>query len=235
MKILVVEDERPLSDALVELLKQNGCLVDAEYNGHGGLDAALTGLYDLILLDIMLPLADGLTVLSELRKAKVSTPVLLLTAKAEIADKIAGLDAGADDYLTKPFAAGELLARVRAMTRRKSEFVGDVLRHRDTTLDRSTHLLACGGKSVKLGLKEFQVMEMLMENTGKIVARDRFIEKIWGYDSDAEYNAIEVYISFLRKKLQAIASAARIKAARGVGYTLSEALEEETHGQEAED
>ncbi|MDR2043217.1 MAG: response regulator transcription factor [Clostridium sp.] len=222
MKILVVEDERELSEVLVTLLKQNKYDADAVYDGLSGEDYALCGVYDLILLDIMLPGKNGVEVLRSLRRQGLSTPVLLLTAKSEVDDKILGLDAGADDYLAKPFASGELLARIRAMTRRKGEYVGDTLAFMETTLDKNTHELSCGGNKVNLPLKEYQILEMLMQNSHQIIPKERFIEKIWGYDSDSEYNAIEVYISFLRKKLFAIGSGMQIKAVRGVGYALEE-------------
>lgn len=220
MNVLIIEDERKLSDILAALLKQQGYSVDAAYDGPGGEEQALTGIYDAIVLDIMLPGKNGLEVLSSLRGAKVSTPILLLTARSEIEDKIVGLDAGADDYLTKPFETGELLARIRALTRRRDEYTGDELNCGKTKLDRRTHELKCVGCSVKLGQKEFQILEMLMLNGRQIIPRERFIEKIWGYDSDAEYNAIEVYISFIRKKLSAVNSELRIQAVRGVGYSL---------------
>ena len=220
MKILVVEDERALSEALLALLKQAKYDADAVYDGIEGEYAALSGVYDLIVLDIMLPGQDGIKVLRSLRAHGESTPVLLLTAKSEIEDKIKGLDAGADDYLTKPFASGELLARIRAMTRRKGEYVGDIILVQDTSLDRDTHELSCGKNSIKLAPKEYQILEMLLTNNRQIIPKERFIEKIWGYDSNAEYNTIEVYISFVRKKLAAIGSAIQIKAVRGVGYSL---------------
>lgn len=222
MKILIIEDERPLSDVLVEILKQKEYAVDAVHDGVTGEDFALSGIYDVIILDILLPRKDGLEVLRSLRKAQLQTPVLLLTAKSEIEDKIVGLDYGADDYLTKPFSTGELLARIRAMTRRKGVYIGDTLAYSNTVLNKDTHELTCHGSSVKLGFKEYQILELLMQNIEKIVPKERFIEKIWGFDSDAEYNAIEVYISFIRKKLAVIGSNIQVKAARGVGYSLEE-------------
>ncbi|MDR3071997.1 MAG: response regulator transcription factor [Clostridiales Family XIII bacterium] len=227
MKLLLIEDERQLSEVLATLLKQQKYAVDAVYDGISGEEYALSGIYDLIVLDIMLPKKSGLEVLRALRKEKIDTPILLLTAKSEIEDKILGLDLGADDYLTKPFATGELLARIRAMTRRKGEFVGDVIAYSDVVLDRSTHEL-CGGDTAKnkvqLALKEYQILELLLQNSKQIISKERFIEKIWGHDTDAEYNAIEVYVSFLRKKLAAIGSNIQIKAVRGVGYTLEDQL-----------
>ncbi|MDE6088572.1 MAG: response regulator transcription factor [Oscillospiraceae bacterium] len=220
MKILVVEDEVALAEALSEILKRNKYLVDAVYNGEDGLSYALTDLYDCILLDIMLPKMNGLDVLRALRKQHISTPVLLLTAKSDIEDKITGLDSGADDFLTKPFVTGELLARVRALTRRKGEVITDAFTYGDIALNKSTFSLSCEGEFVKLSLKEYQIMEILISNPRQLISKERFIEKIWGYESDIEYNNIEVYISFLRKKLSVIGSQVTIRTARGVGYFL---------------
>lgn len=222
MRILIVEDEVSLADAVTAILKKEQYFVDAVYDGRDGLDYALSGIYDLILLDIMLPKMNGLDVLREIRKNNISTPVMLLTARSEVNDKIKGLDSGADDYLTKPFNKGELLARVRALTRRKGEIPSNELVFGDVTLNQSTYELICGSLNVKLGAKEFKIMQMLMYAPGNIISKDEFIEKIWGYDSDAEYNSIEVYISFLRKKLGAIKSTVQIKASRGIGYYIEE-------------
>lgn len=220
MKILVVEDEVALAEALSEILKRNKYLVDTVYDGEDGLDYALTDLYDCILLDIMLPKMNGLDVLRTLRKKRISTPVLLLTAKSDIEDKITGLDSGADDFLTKPFATGELLARVRALTRRKGEVITDEFTYGDISLNKSTFSLSCEGQFVKLSLKEYQIMEILISNPRQLISKERFIEKIWGYESDIEYNNIEVYISFLRKKISVIGSHVVIRTARGIGYFL---------------
>ncbi len=221
MKLLVVEDEMQLADALSEILKRNMYSVDVAYDGNEGLDNALTGLYDGIILDIMLPGMNGIDILRTLRAAKVNTPVLLLTARSEIEDKINGLDCGADDYLTKPFITGELLARVRAMTRRKGEIVDDnSMGFNGLELHKNTCSISWKGNDVKLSLKEFQIMELLMANPKQILPKERIIEKIWGYESDVEYNNIEVYISFLRKKISAISAPVQIKTARGIGYSL---------------
>ena len=220
MKLLLVEDETALADALSEILKRNKYSVDTVYDGEDGLDYALTGLYDCILLDIMLPKKDGIAVLRELRAAHISTPVLLLTARSDTEDKIKGLDSGADDYLTKPFETGELLARVRSLTRRRGEVVTDEFTFGDISLNKSTFSLSHAGEFVKLSLKEYQIMEMLIANPRQLIPKERFIEKIWGYESDVEYNNVEVYISFLRKKLSAIKSCVTIKTARGIGYYL---------------
>lgn len=222
MRILIVEDEISLAEAVTAILKKEQYFVDAVYDGRDGLDYALSGIYDLILLDIMLPKMNGLDVLREIRNNNISTPVMLLTARSEINDKIKGLDCGADDYLTKPFNKGELLARIRALTRRKGEIPSNELTFGDLTLNQSTYELICGNLNVKLGAKEFKIMQMLMFAPKSIISKDEFIEKIWGYDSEAEYNSIEVYISFLRKKLGAIKSTVQIKASRGIGYYIEE-------------
>ena len=222
MKILIVEDEKRLADALVQIFTKNKMTADASYNGIDGLDNALSGIYDVIVLDIMLPGMNGIEVLSELRKQGIKAPVILLTAKDEISDKVKGLDSGADDYLTKPFATEELLARVRALGRRSAtELVcDDTLSSSDLSLELSTYTLSCGQNSVKLGLKEFSIMELLMRNRERVLTKENLLVKIWGYDSDAEYNNVEVYISFLRKKLGYIKSNVSIKTLRGVGYSL---------------
>jgi DNA-binding response OmpR family regulator len=220
MNLLIIEDEHSLADALAELLRQAGYSADTAYDGLSGLDEARTGIYDAVILDLMLPKLNGLEVLRRLRAEKVSTPVLLLTAKSEVADRIRGLDTGADDYLTKPFATGELLARLRAVTRRRGEFVGDVLQLGDLRLNKNTHEMECPGGTVKLGMKEYQIMELLLQNSRQIIPKERLFERIWGFESEAEYNAIEVYMSFLRRKLAAIGAGVSIRAGRGVGYGL---------------
>ena len=222
MKLLVVEDEVALAEALSEILNRNKYAVDTVYDGEDGLDYALTGIYDCIILDVMLPKRDGFEVVQELRRQKMSTPVLLLTARSDTEDKIHGLDCGADDYLTKPFVSGELLARVRSLTRRRGEVVTDAFTFGDISLNKSTFSLSRGNDVVKLSLKEYQILEMLMVNPRQLIPKERFIEKIWGYESDVEYNNVEVYISFLRKKLTAVGSTVTIKTARGIGYFLEE-------------
>jgi DNA-binding response OmpR family regulator len=216
VNLLIVEDEVQLADALAEILQRNKYHVDTVYNGEDGLHYASTGIYDCIILDIMLPILDGISVLRALRKQKVSTPVLLLTAKSDVADS------GADDYLTKPFVTGELLARIRAMTRRTGEVTVDGLQFHSLHLDTCNYTLSCGQENIKLSLKEYQIMEVFMSNPHQIISKECFIEKIWGYESDVEYNNIEVYISFLRKKLQSIHANVSIKTARGIGYFLEE-------------
>ena len=221
MRLLLAEDEAELSKALCTILKHNNYSVDAAFNGRDALDAALEGNYDGIILDLMMPELDGMSVLRALREADVSSPVLILTAKGELEDKIAGLDAGADDYLSKPFQMGELLARIRAMTRRKSEFAPGILTFENITLDRATYRLICGDAELRLGNKEFQMMEMLLSNAGRLIPTEEFMERIWGNDSESEINVVWVYISYLRKKLASIGASVEIKASRGVGYTLS--------------
>lgn len=221
MKLLVVEDEEQLADALTEILKRDKYSVDTCYDGIDGLDNALTGVYDCIILDIMLPGMSGIEVLRNLRKEKINTPVLLLTARSEIEDKINGLDTGADDYLTKPFVTGELLARIRALTRRKGEIIDENrMDYNGLLLNKNTSSVMWLDNDVKLSLKEYQIMELLISNPKQILPKERIIEKIWGYESDVEYNNIEVYISFLRKKLSVISAPVQIKTARGIGYFL---------------
>ena len=198
MKLLVVEDEEQLADALTEILKRDKYSVDTCYNGIDGLDNALTGVYDCIILDIMLPGMSGIEVLRNLRQEKINAPVLLLTARSEIEDKINGLDTGADDYLTKPFVTGELLARIRALTRRKGEIIDENrMDYNGLLLNKNTSSVIWQDNDVKLSLKEYQIMELLISNPKQILPKERIIEKIWGYESDVEYNNIEVYISFL--------------------------------------
>lgn len=221
MRILLAEDEQELSRALTAILKHSHYEVDAVYDGEDALAYGLAENYDGIILDIMMPKRDGLEVLKELRGQGVTTPVLFLTAKSEIADRIQGLDIGADDYLTKPFAMGELLARVRAMTRRRDAFQPQVLTLGNVTLDRGTFELKSPAAAIRLGSKEFQMLEMLMLNAGRVISAEQFIERIWGYDAEAEANVVWVYISYLRKKLQALSADVEIKAARGLGYSLA--------------
>ena len=221
MRVLIIEDEKSLSRAIKELLVCEGFLVDTSFNGVDGLDNALSGIYDVIILDITLPKMNGFEVLQEIRRNQISSAVLLLTAKTETEDKVNGFKYGTDDYLTKPFATEELIARVWALTRRsKREYINESLRFADIRLDRTTHYLKKDDNSIKLSLKEYQLMEILMLNKDSVVDREYCITKIWGYDSDIEYNSTDVYISFLRKKLDALNSKAVIKSVRGVGYSL---------------
>lgn len=220
MQVLVVEDEKRLAEALAHILEEQKYMVDIAFDGEDGYDYAVSGIYDVIILDIMLPKMNGYEVASRLRKEKIATPILMLTAKDQIADKVKGLDAGADDYMTKPFAAEELLARVRALTRRQGEVVIDELKFSDVTLNLATCDLICGTKSVHLNFKEFEIMKILMQNSGMVTTKEDLIVKVWGYDSDAVDNNVEVYVSFLRKKLDFISGGIEIISLRKIGYRL---------------
>ena len=220
MRILVVEDETALADAICAILRREGYTADTANDGKTGLDKALSGKFDCMILDIMLPVMNGLDVLSYLRVMQNEIPVLLLTALSEVDDRIKGLDCGADDYLTKPFATGELLARVRAMTRRLG-IVPDINpKFGDITLELKKGELICGTGSVVLGRKEFRMMELLISEAGNIVTKESFAEKIWSGEEDSANNNIEVYISFLRKKLLMLHSKVQIKTRRSIGYCL---------------
>ncbi|MDO5148611.1 MAG: response regulator transcription factor [Oscillospiraceae bacterium] len=222
MRILIIEDEVALADALQQIMQKNKYLTDACHDGVSGLDCAMTGIYDVIILDINLPKMNGFDVLRALRINKISTPVLLLTAKDEISDKVTGLDIGADDYMTKPFNTEELLARIRSLGRRSAGTVCEnILKFSDISLNLSTYELTCGSSSMKLGLKEFCIMELFLRSGSAVISKEQLIEKVWGYDSNAEYNNVEVYISFIRKKLLHIKSEVTVKTVRGVGYCLS--------------
>ncbi len=221
MRILVIEDEVGLADALVHILNQNKYQADACYDGISGLDNALSNIYDLIILDVMLPKMNGFEILKNIRFNKLNVPVILLTAKDEVSYKITGLDIGADDYLTKPFNTDELLARIRSLFRRNSNInFENTISYNDVSLNLMNYELSSNNKSLKLGLKEFCIMEMLIKNSNIIISKEKLIEKVWGYESNAEYNNVEVYISFLRKKLSHIDSKVIIKTIRGVGYSL---------------
>lgn len=222
MRLLLAEDEKELSAALKAVLEHNHYSVDVVYDGQDALDYALTENYDGIILDIMMPKKNGLEVLAELRRSNINTPILMLTAKAEVNDRVTGLDTGADDYLTKPFAMSELLARLRAMTRRRSEFAPNILSMGRITLNRANFELAGAKASYRLGNKEFQMLEMLMANPGRLISTEQFMERIWGYDTEAEVSVVWVYISYLRKKLAALDAGVEIRATRGVGYSLEE-------------
>ena len=222
MRILIVEDEVRLASSLQDLLELGGYSADISHDGESGLDNALTGIYDVVLLDVMLPKLDGFTVLRRMRAAGNATPVLMLTARSEVADKVEGLDCGADYYLTKPFEPQELLACIRALTRRQPELRGaDLLEYGDLKLDKSAFSLSCGERSVRLSRKEYDMMELLMRNRDLILTKETLLLKIWGYESDAEDNNVEVYISFLRKKLEHPHSGVKIKTIRMVGYCLA--------------
>ena len=220
MKLLFAEDEIGLSEAVVDVLQYHNYSVDAVYDGQDALDYALSGHYDGIILDIMMPKLSGLQVLERLRAARVGTPILLLTAKAEVDDRIKGLDLGADDYLTKPFAMGELLARIRAMLRRREEFTPDLLEMGNLRLNRHSYELSVGENRLLLPKLEYQMMELFMINRGIYLSTEDILVKVWGYDTDADIGIVWVYISYLRKKLSALEANVALKAKRNVGYTL---------------
>lgn len=220
MRLLLAEDEKEMAHALEAVFTHNHYSVDVVYNGIDAADWAESGNYDGVILDIMMPGKSGLEVLSELRKKGNNVPVLLLTAKGEIEDRVAGLDLGADDYLTKPFAMKELLARVRAMTRRKGEVSSNTMEFAGLTLSRETFDLGYQSEVIHLGNREYQMMEMMIANPGALISAEQFMEKIWGYDTDVEMNVVWVYISYLRKKLQALQAPVAIRAVRGLGYKL---------------
>ncbi len=221
MRILLAEDERPLSRVLVTIFQRNHYSVDPVYDGEEALSYLQSGNYDAAVLDIMMPKMDGITVLKRVRSAGNRIPVLMLTAKGEVDDKVLGLDSGANDYLPKPFDTKELLARIRAMTRGQAS-VDTKLRMGNISLDRSTFELSSPAGSFRLANKEFQIMELLMSNPRHIISSERLMEKIWGYDSEAEINVVWVYISYLRKKLAALHADIQIKASRNAGYSLGE-------------
>lgn len=222
MRLLLAEDEKELSDALVAILKHNNYSVDAVYNGADAQCYLEAENYDGVILDIMMPKVDGISVLKSLREKGNNIPVLMLTAKSQIDDKVYGLDCGADDYLTKPFSTKELLARIRAMTRRQTEVTNSILSFGNITLNRSTFELSSPIGKFRLGNKEFQMLEMLMVNPNQLISTEKFMEKIWGYDSEAEINVVWVYISYIRKKLSLLEANVQIKATRNLGYSLEE-------------
>ena len=220
MRVLVADDEIAMTRALEALLKREHYSVDVVNNGQDALDYGLAENYDALVLDIMMPKLDGLQVLAALREKGIATPVLLLTAKSQIEDRVAGLASGADDYLPKPFAASELLARVRAMLRRKENYQQTQLEFENLTLDVSTFELGCEGNTIRLVSREFQMLQLLMQSPGVVISTDQFMERIWGWDSDVEVSIVWVYISNLRKKLEKLGANVTIKAVRGVGYCL---------------
>ena len=220
MKLLYAEDEPAMAEAVSDILEYHHFTVDTVYDGAEALAYAREEHYDGIILDVMMPKMDGFSVLRELREAGDRTPILLLTAKAEVEDRITGLDLGADDYLPKPFATGELLARVRAMLRRREDYTPDILRIGDLSLNTSNAELQCGGKSLVLPKLEFKLMELLMNNQGICLSTEDILTKVWGYETDADIGVVWVYLSYLRKRLAALGSAVEIRARRGVGYTL---------------
>ena len=221
MRLLLIEDELHLAEAISQILKKNNYTVDMVHDGEAGYDYGMSNIYDMILLDIMLPKMNGIEVLKALRKAGVKIPILMLTAKGEIGDRVTGLDSGADDYLPKPFATEELLARIRALFRRKGDIQTSIeMAIGDITLNPSTLILAKDSHTIKLTLKESELLEYLILRKGLIASKELIIDKLWGYDSEAEHNNVEVYISFLRKKLSFLKSNVSITTTRGVGYAL---------------
>ena len=221
MKVLIVEDEKRLADAVAQNLRKQNFDTDISYDGEDGLYNALTGVYDVILLDVMMPKKDGFSVLSELRSEKIQTPVILLTALSEVEERVRGLDGGADDYLSKPFSTEELVARIKAVTRRRGIFLQDgVLAFGDIELNPLSLVLTCSGKSFTLTQKESRLLEYLIENKNIRLSSDAIIEKVWGYDSDAEDGNVQAYMSFLRKKFMTLGSGVRIGNVRGSGYML---------------
>ena len=219
MKILIVEDDRPLSDSLRALLEGRGYQTEAAYDGEAGVDHALLGVYDLIILDVMLPKLDGRQAARQIRARKCAAPILMLTARGELDDRVEGLNAGADYYLTKPFDTRELLACVGALLRRQGGQV-DQLSFGNTSLDLDGSTLACGGQWVRLSAREFEVMRCLMQARGRNLSKEAILARVWGYDSNAVENHVEVYVGFLRKKLASIGSNVRIEAVRRLGYHL---------------
>lgn len=221
MRILMVEDEKYMAEAIAQVLKKNHYSVDLVSDGEYGLDCGLSNIYDIIILDIMLPKINGIDILKQLRKSGIETPVILLTARGDTEDKVRGLDSGADDYLAKPFHTDELLARLRALGRRKPELIQDgILRYGEVTLNPHNLILNCKGNEIKLSLKESQLIELFLRRAGKIITKETIIEKLWGYDSDAEDNHVEIHVSLLRKKLSQLQAGIIIRTIRGAGYVI---------------
>lgn len=222
MRLLIAEDEPDLSEALMVFFEKNQFTVDAVHDGSAAYDYACTGSYDAVILDIMMPKMDGIQVLRRLREDGVSTPIMMLTAKAEKDDRIVGFDAGADDYLPKPFAPDELLSRVRAMLRRSGDYKPPVLSFGDLTMDSGTGELRCGDACAKLSGREYQVMELFLRSPRTIFSAEHIMDRVWGWDSEAEINVVWVHISNLRKKIKSIGSCAVIRVTRGLGYSLED-------------
>lgn len=223
MKILIIEDQYSLADAIAETLKKENFTVEIITDGQKGEEEALTNIYDMILLDVMLPNKNGFEILKELRKEKIDTPIIMLTAKSEIYDKLNGLENGADDYITKPFHIKELIARIKVILKRKANLENtDIIEFADMKLNLKTGKISCGQNEIIINGKELELLEVLLINKNQIVNRETLANKIWGYDSDAEYNNVEVYVSFLRKKLKLLNSQVKIKAVRGIGYKMED-------------
>ncbi len=220
MRLLIIEDEEGLRTGLKLTLEKQGYVVDTAENGEEGLEYALSAIYDALILDIMMPFLNGYEVLKQLRHKKIKTPVLLLSAKSEIEDKVVGLDIGADDYLTKPFDTKELVARIRALTRRNNEINDSLVEFEDLTLNLVSKDLICKQKSVHLGAKEFQLLEVFFLNKNAVLSKELLFDKVWGFSDESDYNNVEVYISFIRKKLIYLETKVQIKAIRHLGYRL---------------
>ncbi len=223
MRILIVEDERLLAETLADILEQGNYIVDISNDGESGLDNALSGIYDAIILDVMLPKLNGFELLKRLRSSGDDTPVLMLTAKSDLEDRVYGLNQGADYYLTKPFENVELLACIGAITRRKSEIVPDTLKFGDLKLTPSACELRCGTNALQLNAKEMEIMRLLLMNTQQYISKEMLLLKVWGYESDASDNNVEAYVSFLRKKLRLLGSSVNLTVQRKIGYRLEEA------------
>lgn len=220
MQILLVEDDVRLADALAQILSDSGYHVDTVHTGTDGLCYAEQGAYDVVILDVMLPGMNGFDVVSNMRRAKIATPVLMLTARDQVPDKIRGLDSGADDYMTKPFAPAELLAHLRALTRRQGEVMFEELQVGNLVLNLETNDLECEGRTIHLSMKEFELARVLMSNPSQVLSKETLIEKVWGYGSAVEGNNVEAYVSFLRKKIRYVGAAVRLEAVRGRGYRM---------------
>lgn len=221
MQILIVEDDKKLAQALKQILIEADYQVDAVHDGQSGLDYGLSGIYDVIVLDVMLPKKDGFSIAKELRRAHIDTPILLLTARDTVRDKIFGLDSGADDYMPKPFSPAELLAHLRALLRRQGQVVFETITFGDLTLNLESHDLACGDKMIHLGFKEFSLARILLSNPTQVISKEQLLAKVWGVESTAVDNNVEAYISFLRKKFRFVGSQVTIESLRKTGYRLS--------------
>ena len=221
MQALIIEDDVRLASALARILNENGYVTDVVHDGQDGYDYASSGIYDVVILDVMLPRKNGCRVVEELRRARIDTPVLMLTARSEIPDKIEGLDSGADDYMTKPFSPAELLAHLRALTRRQGQVVFERIEAGDLSLNIESRDLSCNGKSIALSFKEFELARILFSNPGQIVSKDTLISKVWGVESTAVDNNVEAYVSFLRKKIRFLGSGVSIDTIRKAGYRVN--------------
>lgn len=222
MKVLIIEDEKRMADAISELLHQEGYMIDVKYDGAQGYDACIANTYDAIICDVMLPSMNGFDIVQSSRANGIDTPILMLTAKSDVLDKVCGLDCGADDYLTKPFQIEELLARLRALLRRNKKDITSNIEAFDLALNTKSLTLSCAStnKSIRLPEKEYKILECLLTNKEQVISKEQLALKVWGYDNEAEYNNVEVYISFTRKKLKFLGSTTEIKSVRGMGYEL---------------